>query len=100
MLQRASLLVFDVQLACIGKKGIFSRVLMNLDFVDMPGAMSAKTTILARAPFEFEEKLEEKDIMIKQTKGIKSSVSAQINIAGGKGGVERTTTNDNLTMAR
>jgi hypothetical protein len=83
--QPASLLVFNVQLVCIGKKGSFSNVMMRADFEDIPGTRSASPVILAHAPFEFEEKQKETKLTISRSNKVQSEVSVPIGLPGGNG---------------
>lgn len=88
--QPASLLIFGVQFASLRKQGTFKRMHLRLDFQDSEGVKPATSPeIICHAPFELERQ-NITEINVQQTDGVRNSVFANINLAGGKSGGSKT----------
>lgn len=96
--QPASLIVFEVQFACIGRHGSFKRIKLRVDFEDLPGpGADASPNIISHAPFEFEERENITEAQIQRTHGMQASASANINLVGGSGGAKLTLSREEIS---
>lgn len=83
--QRASLLVFGVQLISRRKTTPFERLRLEARVVETQGpAPSSRPEILAHAPFLTEEALKALKVQVKNTTQVEDSANVEFNVGAGK----------------
>jgi hypothetical protein len=82
--QRASLLVFGVQLVSLRRKAPFRHLKLEAKVLETTGPSTTRPEILAHAPFVFEEALKKSEERVKSTREVGDHVDAEINAGVGR----------------
>ncbi|KUJ15913.1 uncharacterized protein LY89DRAFT_98879 [Mollisia scopiformis] len=90
--QRASLLVFGVQLVSQRRKTPFKRLTLEAKLMETQGSPSSRPEVLAHAPFVFEEALKRCEIEVQNARRVKDHAAASFNVGGAKIGIGREVT--------
>jgi hypothetical protein len=98
--QRTSLLIFSVHFAWLDTKVAFNRVMLDPEFEEISesSTQTAKTAIVAHAPFNTEEKQREKNTAIQRHENEGTIFKIEINIIGSKGGANTESTWENRVL--